>query len=150
MPGRTKSRERALQVLYPIDLRRISVEDSLADFYYTLYSPEDFPEKKLDKDRFMEELVHGVLRHQATLDDVLTRHATNWRLERMSPVDRNILRIAAFELQRADQAPAVVIDEAVEMARRFSGPEAAKFVNGILDAVRKSMQAAAESAKTQA
>jgi N utilization substance protein B len=148
MPGRTKSRERALQVLYPIDVRRISVEDALADFAHSLYSTEEFPERKMEKDRFMEELVHGVVRHQVTLDDNITRHAKNWRIERMSPVDRNILRIAAFELSQAELAPAVIIDEAVEMARRFSGEEAAKFVNGILDAVRQSMQAAAESART--
>lgn len=142
MPGRNKSRERALQVLYPIDVRKLTVEESLNSFYTSLHSTDEIPTERLEKDKFMEQLVHGVLRTQVAIDDAITRHSTNWRIERMAPVDRNILRIAIFELQSGDQSPAVVIDEALELATRFSGKESAGFVNGILDAIRKSLPAA--------
>lgn len=142
MPGRNKSRERALQVLFPIDTRRIPVEESLNSFYETLYSSDDLPDKRLERDKFMEELVHGVLRQQTEIDDAITRHSTNWRIERMAPVDRNILRIAIFELLKGELAPAVIIDEALELSTRFSGKESAGFINGVLDAVRKAAQAA--------
>ena len=141
MPGRNKSRARALQVLYPIDVRKIPVEESLNAFYTSLHSVEEIPSTRMAKDGFMEELVHGVLRQQVAIDDAITRHSTNWRIERMAPVDRNILRIAIFELQQSELAPAVVIDEALELATRFSGKESAGFINGILDAVRKSKPA---------
>lgn len=142
MPGRNKSRARALQVLYPIDVRKITVEESLNAFYTSLHSAEEIPTARMEKDKFMEELVHGVLRQQVTIDDAITRHSTNWRIERMSPVDRNILRIAIYELQYGELAPPVIIDEALELATRFSGKESAGFVNGILDAVRKAQAAA--------
>lgn len=141
MAGRNKSRERALQVLFPIDTRRIGVDESLNDFYQSLYSVEEFPESRLARDKFMEELVHGVLRQQTEIDDAITRHATNWRLERMAPVDRNILRIAIYELLKGELAPAVVIDQALALSTRFSAKESAGFVNGVLDAVRKAVQA---------
>ena len=142
MPGRNKSRARALQVLYPIDVRKIAVDESLHAFYTSLHSTEEIPTERLDKDKFMEEIVHGVLRNQVAIDDAITRHSTNWRIERMAPVDRNILRIAIFELQQGELQPAVVIDEALELATRFSGKESAGFINGLLDAVRKAKQAA--------
>jgi transcription antitermination protein NusB len=141
MAGRNKSRERALQVLFPIDTRRIGVDESLNDFYQSLYSVDEFPESRLPRDKFMEELVHGVLRQQTEIDDSITRHSTNWRLERMAPVDRNILRIAIYELLKGELAPAVVIDQALALTTRFSGNESAGFVNGVLDAVRKAVQA---------
>ena len=71
------------------------------------------------------------------MDAVITRRSDNWKLERMPVVDRNILRLAAWELMRTQTPPAVVIDQAIELARRFSGDESARFVNGVLDALRK-------------
>ena len=71
----------------------------------------------------------------ATLDDLIGRHSVGWSLERMSPVDRNVLRVAVLELLEADVPRAAVIDEAVEIAKRFSGDEAGRFVNGVLGAV---------------
>lgn len=71
------------------------------------------------------------------LDAVITRRSDNWKLERMPVVDRNILRLAAWELLRTQTPAAVVIDQAIELARRFSGDESARFVNGVLDALRK-------------
>jgi N utilization substance protein B len=140
--ARHKSRERAIQVLFQIDQRKIDADEALRAFYYTLYSPDDIPEQKLDRDKFMEHLVHGTLRRLTEIDDHLTRHARNWKVERMASTDRCILRLAVFEMMQAELAPKVVIDEAIELAKRFSGDESVKFVNGVLDAVRKSLQAA--------
>ena len=141
MPGRSKSRERALQVLFSCDMRKLEVIEALDAFYSTLYSTEDLPETRLERDRFMEALVHGTLDRQATIDETITRYSQNWRLERMPSVDRNILRVATYELMRGESASAIVIDEAIELARRFSGDESIAFVNGVLDAVAKSIEA---------
>lgn len=140
--SRHKSRERAIQVLFQIDQRKIEPDEALRAFYGTLYSPEDIPDQRLERDKFMEHLVHGTLRKLTEIDDALTRHARNWRVERMSPTDRAVLRLAVFEMMQNELAPKVVIDEAIELARRFSGDESVKFVNGVLDAVRRSLQAA--------
>ncbi len=94
------------------------------------------------EDRFAEKLFYGVVRRAKALDELIQPHAANWRLERMSAVDRNILRLAAFELQQGEP-PAVVIDEALELGRRFSGEKSAKFLNGVLDAIRKTIAPAA-------
>jgi transcription antitermination protein NusB len=141
MPGRNKSRERALQVLFPVDTRRVAVEESLNDFYNTLYANDDAPPVRLPRDKFMEEIVHGVLRQQTEIDDAITRHSTNWRIERMAPVDRNILRIALFELLKGELAPAVIIDQALALATRFSAKESPAFIHGLLDAARKAIEA---------
>lgn len=84
---------------------------------------------------FAKELVLGVAAHRRELDARIAEHAKNWRLERMASVDRNVLRLGVFELVHGDAPTAVVIDEAVELARRFGGDRSPAFVNGILDAV---------------
>ena len=141
MPGRSKSRERALQVLFSCDMRKLDVQEALDAFYETLHSTDDLPEARLDRDRFMEALVYGTLDRQAVIDETLTKFSQNWRLERMPSVDRNILRVATYELMRGESAAAIVIDEAIELARRFCGDESIAFVNGVLDAVAKSIEA---------
>ena len=85
----------------------------------------------------METLLRGAFQEQELLDALITRRSENWKLERMPVVDRNLLRLAAYELLRTETPAAVVIDEAIELARRFSGDESARFVNGVLDAMRK-------------
>lgn len=146
MPSRRKSRERALQVLFQCDLRKLGVEESLRHFYHSLYSPDDFPEERLPRDRFLEELVRGATDRLADIDQKISAHSQHWRLERMPSVDRNILRLAIFELMQRSLAPAVIIDEALELARRFSGNDSVGFVNGVLDAVNRSLnQAGAEA-----
>ncbi len=153
MPGRSKSRERALQVLFSWDQRKLDVSDALNAFYTTLYSAEDLPEVRMERDRFMEALVYGTIDQRERIDETITKHSQNWRLERMPSVDRNILRVATYELMRGESASAIVIDEAIELARRFSGDESIGFINGVLDAVAKSIEAdqpaprAAEKAK---
>ena len=88
------------------------------------------------EDPFAEELFHGVTQRASVLDELIKPHAQNWRMERMSAVDRNILRLATYEMQQGEP-PAIVIDEALELGRRFSGDKSAKFLNGVLDAIRK-------------
>jgi transcription antitermination factor NusB len=88
-------------------------------------------------DPFMEELLYGAYTNLEFLDALITRRSEHWKLERMPVVDRNILRMAAYEMLRTPTPAAVVIDQAIELARRFSGDESARFVNGVLDALRR-------------
>ncbi len=135
MPSRHLSRRRALQLLYECDMRKMSPEDAIRDYFHTLYTEES--EVRPDADPFMELLLIGAHQEQEFLDALITRRSEHWKLERMPIVDRNILRLAAYELLRTETPAAVVIDEAIELARRFSGDESARFVNGVLDAMRK-------------
>jgi N utilization substance protein B len=135
MASRRKSRERALQVLFLIDLRKIDAEEAIETFNYTLHS-EDDDFSRMQRDKFMEELVRGTIAKREDLDFQITRASEHWRLDRMPSVDRNILRLAAFELFEAKLPHAVIIDEALELARRFSGNESVGFVNGVLDSVK--------------
>ena len=135
MPSRHLSRRRALQMLYVCDMRKIGPEDAMRDFYHTLYTEEN--EGLPEPDAFMEQMLFGAHAEMEYLDAVITRRSDNWKLERMPVVDRNLLRLAAWELLRTETPPAVVIDQAIELARRFSGDESARFVNGVLDALRK-------------
>ncbi len=111
------------------------VEQAIFSFYDTLYSDEDV--EKPDKDEFMEELARGTSEMATDIDHRISAKSENWRLERMPAVDRNILRMAIYEMSREETPAAVVIDEALELARQFSGEESVSFINGILDAVHK-------------
>ena len=135
MPTRFESRRRALQVLYLWDMRRQTVEDAVHSYYDSLYSEEE--EVKPDSDPFMEELVAGTVGKLPELDAVITKYAANWRMDRMPMVDRNLLRLAVYEMLHHGTPAAVAIDQALELARRFSGDESVGFVNGVLDAVAK-------------
>jgi len=88
----------------------------------------------------MEQLVEGTCSRRAEIDAQIEKHSANWKIERMPAVDRNLLRLAVYELMTGT-APAIAIDEAVELAKRLSGDEAMPFVNGVLDAVRKDLAA---------
>jgi N utilization substance protein B len=137
MASRRRSRHRAIQILYQCDIRKLSVDEALAAFYDTLYSEEN--EKKPPRDGFMEELVRGTVDKTPEIDKRLTEHSDNWRLERMPAVDRNVLRLAIYELLAGKTPPPVVIDEALDLTRKFAGDESVAFVNGVLDAVRKDL-----------
>ena len=133
MAARHRSRKRALQVLFEWDMRGEPVDRAIAHYYDTLYSEES--ETKPKPDKFMEELARGTVAQAAEIDKQIEAKSEHWRLERMPIVDRNILRLAIYELgQQAVPAP-VIIDEALELARRFSGDESLSFINGVLDAV---------------
>lgn len=132
MPSRSRSRQRALQILFSWDARRQSVDDAIDAYFSTLYV-----EERPERDAFAAELVRGAVRNAAEIDARIARHAEHWRVERMPAVDRNILRLAVFEMT-AEKTPApVVIDEAIELARKFSSESSAQFVNGVLDAIHR-------------
>ncbi len=132
MRKRTKAREFALQVLYQMDITHDDVGVSLGSFWQSL--EEDLDTELKD---FTEALVKGVAQNLKTIDAKITQFAANWKLERMAVVDRNILRLGCFELLfREDIPPKVSINEGVELAKKYSGPDAGKFVNAILDKVK--------------
>jgi transcription antitermination protein NusB len=132
MPSRSRSRQRALQILFSWDTRRQPVDDAIDAYFSSLYSGEQ-PEHDL----FAAELVRGVAGNTAGIDARIAKHAEHWRVERMPAVDRNILRLAVFELSGERTPAPVVIDEAIELARKFSSEESAQFVNGVLDAIHR-------------
>jgi N utilization substance protein B len=136
MPARHKSRQRALQVLFLWDQRQGSIDDAIGEFYTTLHSEDDDP-KRAEPDPFMEQLVRGAAAGSADLDARIVAKSANWRLERMPAVDRNILRLAVYEMSSTDSPAPVVIDEALELARQFSTDESVSFINGVLDAVHR-------------
>lgn len=138
--ARHKAREQTLQMLFEWDLRRLPLDEIARNYYGSLLVSEDSVAKPRP-DEFARNLLEGVTRELPAIDDLITRHASNWRLERMPAVDRNVLRIAVYEMLRTDTAAAIVIDEALELARRFAGEESVQFVNGVLDAVRKELPA---------
>jgi transcription antitermination protein NusB len=140
MAARHRSRKRALQVLFEWDMRGEPIERAIAHYYETLYSEES--EKRPKQDKFMEELACGTVAQAAEIDKQIEAKSEHWRLERMPVVDRNILRLAIFELTRQTVPAPVIIDEALELARRFSGDESLSFINGVLDAVRRQAVAA--------
>jgi transcription antitermination protein NusB len=141
MAARHRSRQRALQVLYQWDMTKQPVDQAISSFYDTLYSGENESESETGdapvRDEFMEELAKGTSDMAADIDHRITSKSANWRLERMPAVDRNILRMAIYEMSREETPAAVVIDEALELARQFSGEDSVSFINGILDAVHK-------------
>lgn len=141
MPARHRSRQRALQVLFLWDQGRQNVNDAIAAYYATLGSEEDDP-KPSPADPFMEVLVRGTAAEADRIDERIAAKSENWRLDRMPAVDRNILRLAVFEMKGIATPAAVVIDEALELARQFSGDESVPFINGVLDAVRRDAETA--------
>lgn len=135
MPSRRRSRQRALQLLYLWDMRRQPLEEAREAYYGTLYSEESA--ERPQRDAFMDALVAGTVEQVEEIDRQISGHAEHWRMERMPAVDRNILRLAVYEMLYGGTPPPVVIDEALELARRFSNEESVQFVNGVLDAVRR-------------
>ncbi|MBM3246331.1 MAG: transcription antitermination factor NusB [Candidatus Omnitrophica bacterium] len=137
MRKRSLSREFALQVLYQLDITRDKEDAALAGFWQEL-SQEDAEQSVKD---FTAELVKAVAQNLAVIDAKIAQFATNWQLKRMAVVDRNILRLGCCELMFRDDIPAKVsINEAVELAKRYSGREAGKFVNAILDKIKQEMK----------
>lgn len=139
--SRAASRQLALQVLYAVDLlAHTRAEGSSeappgADEVFERVSRNfDLPEGAR---AFAKELVTGVVAEREALDTCIGRCARNWRVERMAAVDRNVLRLAAYELIATDTPASVVIDQAIELARRFGDDPSPAFVNGVLDAVSR-------------
>ena len=134
MPSRSRSRQRALQILFLWDFRHQPIEDAIRAFFDTLYSQE-----RPARDPFAENLALGTVAAAAEVDEQIAKHAEHWRIERMPTVDRNILRLAVYEMSHEGTPAAVAIDEALELARKFSNEESVHFVNGVLDAVHRGL-----------
>jgi N utilization substance protein B len=118
------------------DIRRQPVEEAISSFYATLFSEEEHSEP-VSPDEFMETLVRGASGNAPEIDQRITSKSEHWRLERMPVVDRNILRLAVYEMSGLGTPAPVVIDEALELARQFSTDESVAFVNGVLDALHR-------------
>jgi N utilization substance protein B len=132
---RTRGRELALQFLFQLDFQGDDYRAELDRFLDETLAgiPDAYGAKQ-----YARELVDGVLRHRAELDALIRAAATNWELERMAVVDRNALRIGCFELLHGADVPMkVAINEAIELAKRYSTDQSGAFVNGILDRIRK-------------
>jgi N utilization substance protein B len=139
MPGRHRSRQHALQVLFLWDQRRQAIEDAISAFYDTLSSEEEEP-SRAEPDEFMETLVRGASENASDIDRRITEKSENWRLERMPAVDRNLLRMAVGEMLGFKGTPfPIVINEALEIGRRYSAPESINFLNGMLDSIARSL-----------
>lgn len=140
-PERTRGREAALQLLYRAEVGRIESTPEAAAIAGYWEEAEEYLEGGAEYSvrKFAESLFNGVRAQEAELDALIASSLQNWRLERVALIDRIILRLAALELTRKDDPPAVVIDEALELARRFGGDESVRFVNGVVDAIRKKL-----------
>ncbi|MFZ7125030.1 MAG: transcription antitermination factor NusB [Desulfobacterales bacterium] len=134
MGNRRRAREMAMQALYYIDLSRRRPEEALALFRKTFS-----PSKKVEP--FFAELVEGVLRDKRLLDGVIETYSDNWRVSRMACVDRNVIRIAVYEMLRhPDIPPKVSINEAIDIGKKFGTEESGPFINGILDGMRLALE----------
>jgi transcription antitermination protein NusB len=130
---RTKSREFAMQMLFQWDMSQQEPRKLEAQFWKDA--------KATDTTRtFANSLFEGAAKNIAALDEIITKHAENWRFERLAAIDRAILRLAVYELRIADTPHKVVLNEAVDLAKKFSNEDSGSFVNGILDAVYKALQ----------
>lgn len=133
IPLRRKARELALQTLYQNELCRKTSDRSL-----DLVSENFAANKKALP--YAEELIKGVCENLEALNNLIVKQSKNWRLDRMSVIDRNIMRICAYELCYVKEVPATVaINEALEIAKRFSTDDAPLFINGVLDGIRQSI-----------
>lgn len=131
--SRTRSREIALQTLFSWDVGPSGGPDALE---HTLADAEASPEVRA----FAQQLVEGVLADLPRIDQAIAAAAENWSLERLAVVDRNILRLAVLELHTPEEVPpAVAIDEAIELGKRFSTAQSGAFINGVLDRVRRDL-----------
>ncbi len=138
MPSRFKSRQQALQMLFVWDVRRQPIQEVVRDYYGSLVLEEDGPEE--GHDSFAEDLAMGTIRSLEDIDALIVKHSDHWRIERMPVVDRNILRLGIYEMSQMATPSAVVIDQALELARRFAGDESIGFLNGVLDAVNHAIR----------
>ena len=130
MGSRHRARQYAVQLLFQLDATGDEPVHSLPLFWESRPAPGEVVS-------FTEQLVRGSWEHRESLDAVLEESAANWKVERMAMVDRNVLRLALFELLHRRTPPAVVLDEAIELAKEFGNADSGPFVNGILDAVRR-------------
>lgn len=131
MGTRRKARELAMQALYYMDIRKTVCQEALS-LYCTSFEPS------AQVRPFFMELAQGVMAHQTDIDGIIERFSSNWKLNRMACVDRNILRVAVYELFYCTDIPAKVsINEAIDIGKKFGTDDSGAFINGILDSIRK-------------
>ncbi|MBU4149593.1 MAG: transcription antitermination factor NusB [Candidatus Omnitrophica bacterium] len=131
MRKRTLARECALKILYKIEIAKDSVQDSFDDFWSSQKKAESVKS-------FAETLVRGTRENVAKLDELISKYTENWDIKRIAVIDKNIMRLSIFELLYMDDIPAKVsINEAIELAKKYGDVDSGKFVNGILDKIRK-------------
>jgi N utilization substance protein B len=129
---RRKAREYALQILFQLDIRKEKPSATVLKHFWAEYDPDE------EVRAFTEEIVKGTYKHLGKINDLLHQCAKNWSLDRMAVVDRNVLRMAAYEiLYRIDIPTSVTINEAIEISKKFGTDESGAFVNGILDQVAR-------------
>jgi N utilization substance protein B len=135
MGTRRKSRELVLQMLFQSDMGKQTPDQVRSTFWYEHKSAEG------EVRGFAEDLFRVATEHAAEIDGLIERHAEHWRMDRMAAVDRNLLRCSVAELVGFPDTPrAVIINEALEIARKFSSPESVQFINGVLDSVGKELE----------
>jgi N utilization substance protein B len=132
---RTKARERAIQALYQIDVAATDLDEALARFW------RSFEPVEREVQQLAEGLVRGVAAQRRDIDDAIEGVSMHWRLDRMAKVDRNILRLAVFELRSSDVPVKVVINEAIELGKKYGSESSGAFVNGVLDKIAQSLPA---------
>ena len=131
MGARRKARELALQMLYQHDLSGNTPETIVATF-------EDLQKSKPNTREFATKIFQGTIDNLAKIDEMIAAQADNWRITRMAVVDRNIIRMSIYEfLHESDTPKLVVIDEAIEIAKKFGNDKSSQFINGILDGILK-------------
>jgi len=137
--GRRRARAVALQALYECEVGGLSPQQALGVLHHAGAPEVDDPGER--EHPFVVSLVRGAMEHRDALDERIGEAAKNWRVERMAMLDRLVMRLAVEELTaHRDSPPRVVISEAIELARAYSGEDAAKFVNGVLDGVFKRLK----------
>lgn len=140
---RRKARESTLQILFQLEFNDLQSEKTIQHYWQKRKASEEVKE-------YSQWLVNGILTHKEEIDSVIQSVSEHWRIARMAVVDRNILRMAVYELLfEEDIAPAIIINEAIEIAKKYSSEEAATFVNGILDAIRKKWQSNKKAIKEE-
>ena len=129
---RRKAREHALQILFQLDIRKEKPTAAVMKHFWAEQQPDD------EVRAFAEEIVKGTFKHLLKINKLIRECAKNWSLDRMAVVDRNVLRMAVYEiLFRVDIPSSVTINEAIEIAKKFGTDESGSFVNGILDSVAR-------------
>lgn len=137
---RRKARELAMQMLYQSDLGKQTANEVRRVFWKSRTDDEGSPTVDLETQSFAEDLFRIAMERSDEVDELIEQHAKNWRLHRMPAVDRNLLRMATAELLGFKGTPApIVINEALEIGRRYAAPESINFLNGVLDAISRSV-----------
>lgn len=133
--SRRKAREMALQALFQLDYNKVAVEEAMV----AVFAEHGVAEAQDGAKTYAEQLVQGTQAHLPAIDETLSSLSNEWKVERMAGVDRNIARIAIYEMQYSPEplSPNIVINEAVELAKLFGSEESSRFINGILGALVK-------------